>query len=238
VSQRVSPPVTKPRPDGSPVFPVDLVLFDLDGTLIDSAHDIGLCVNEMLRRIDRSPIDERVIYGFVGRGVVPLIEETLAETAPPGETRGPETKKAIGLFLDLYEAHCLDHTRLYPGIAELLDVYAGKRLAVVTNKIERFTRKILEGLGAWDRFDVVMSGDSMPEKKPHPGPILHVLRATGVAPGRAVIVGDSALDITAGKAAGTLTCGVLYGLRPESEIREAAPDAIVRTAAEIGERFV
>jgi phosphoglycolate phosphatase len=230
--------VSVSTPERAPAIPVDLVLFDLDGTLIDSAHDIGLCVNEMLRRIGRAPIDEHVIYGFVGRGVVPLIEETLAETSPPGEKRGPETNRAIGLFLDLYEAHCLDHTRLYPGIPELLDAYAGKRLAVVTNKIERFTRKILEGLGVWDHFDVVMSGDSIPEKKPHPGPILHVLRATGVAPGRAVIVGDSSLDITAGKAAGTLTCGVLYGLRPESEIRQAAPDVIVRTAAEIGEHFV
>ena len=222
----------------APAFPVDLVLFDLDGTLIDSAHDIGLCVNETLRRIGRPSIDERVIYGFVGRGVVPLIEETLAETAPPGETRGPETQRAIALFLDLYETHCLDHTGLYPGIGDLLDGYAGKRLAVVTNKIERFTRKILEGLGVWARFDVVMSGDSMKEKKPHPGPILHALSETGVAAGRAVIVGDSRLDIEAGKAAGTLTCGVLYGLRPESEIRDASPDVIVRTAPEIGERFV
>lgn len=225
-----------PRPAGA--FPVDLVLFDLDGTLIDSAHDIGLCVNEMLRAIGRPPIDERIIYGFVGRGVVPLIEETLAETAPPGEKRGPETRRAIRLFLDLYEAHCLDHTRLYPGIGELLDRYADKRLAVVTNKIERFTRKILEGLGVWDRFDAVMSGDSMKEKKPHPAPLLHVLRQTGVRPGRSVIVGDSRLDIEAGKAAGTLTCGVLYGLRPESEIRAAAPDVVVHDAVEIGERFV
>ena len=227
-----------PSPPQVPTFPVDLVLFDLDGTLIDSAHDIGLCVNEMLRRIGRPPIDEHIIYGFVGRGVVPLIEETLAETAPPGETRGPETRGAIALFLDLYERHCLDHTRLYPGIGELLDRYADKRLAVVTNKIERFTRKILEGLGVWGRFDVVMSGDSMKEKKPHPGPILRVLGETGAPARRAVIVGDSRLDIEAGKAAGTLTCGVLYGLRPESEIREAAPDVMVRTAAEIGERFV
>ncbi len=222
----------------APPHPVDLVLFDLDGTLIDSAHDIGLCVNEMLRGIGRPPIDEDVIAGFVGRGVVPLIEETLAETAPPGQTRGPETRRAIALFLDRYEAHCLDHTRLYPGVGDLLDRYRDKRLAVVTNKIERFTRKILEGLGVWDRFDVVLSGDSMTERKPHPGPVLHVLRETGVAAGRSVIVGDSRLDIEAGKAAGTLTCGVLYGLRPESEIRQAAPDAIVRTAAEIGRRFV
>ncbi|OGP86459.1 MAG: phosphoglycolate phosphatase [Deltaproteobacteria bacterium RBG_13_65_10] len=218
-------------------WPVDLVLFDLDGTLIDSAHDIGLCVNETLRRIGKPTIDERVIYGFVGRGVIPLIEQALEEVAPSGGRRGPETQAAIRLFLDLYQEHSLDHTKLYPGVSKLLEAYSGKALAVVTNKAERFTWPILKGLGVRDRFRWVLGGDSVKEKKPHPGPILHVLEAAGVSPHRAVFVGDSAIDIEAGKAAGTLTCGVLYGLRPESEIREAAPDAIVETAIEIRDRF-
>jgi phosphoglycolate phosphatase len=212
-------------------------MFDLDGTLIDSAHDIGLCVNETLRRLGKDAIDEHVIYGFVGRGVVPLIERAIAEAKGPGGGRGPETKAAIRLFLDLYEEHCLDHTRLYPGIADLLDTYASKRLAVVTNKLDRFTRKILDGLGVLPKFAVILSGDSMEQRKPHPAPILRVLEETRVAAPDAVLVGDSAIDIEAGKAAGTLTCGVLYGLRPEAEIREAAPDAIVATAPEIAARF-
>jgi phosphoglycolate phosphatase len=219
-------------------WPVDLVLFDLDGTLIDSAHDIGLCVNETLRRIGRPPIDERVIYGFVGRGVIPLIERALDEVTPRGRRRGPETEAAIALFLDLYGEHCLDHTKLYPGVENLLDAYARKGLAVVTNKAERFTLSILEGLGVRDRFRWILGGDSMNEKKPHPGPVLRVVEESGVPARRAVFVGDSAIDVEAGKAAGTLTCGVLYGLRPESEIREASPDAIVKTALEIRERFV
>jgi phosphoglycolate phosphatase len=123
-------------------------------------------------------------------------------------------------------------------VEEVLDVYAKKSLAVVTNKVERFTLKILEGLGIRDRFEAVLGGDSMKEKKPHPGPILRVLETAGLPARRAVYIGDSGIDIAAGKAAGTWTCGVLYGLRPESEIREAAPDAVVASALEIPQRFV
>jgi phosphoglycolate phosphatase len=217
---------------------VDLVAFDLDGTLIDSAHDISFCVNETLRRFGRPTLEEATIHAFVGRGVVPLIARSLDEAVPPGERRGPETEEAVALFMDLYGEHCLDRTRLYPGVEEVLDVYAKKSLAVVTNKVERFTLKILEGLGIRDRFEAVLGGDSMKEKKPHPGPILRVLETAGLPARRAVYIGDSGIDIAAGKAAGTWTCGVLYGLRPESEIREAAPDAVVASALEIPQRFV
>ena len=221
---------------------VDAVVFDLDGTLIDSAHDISFCVNETLTRLKRPAIDEEIIWSFVGRGVLPLIERSLDETAArsdtPDDEAGPVKEQAIALFKDLYEAHCLDQTRLYPGIMEVLDTYAGKALAVVTNKAERFTFKILEGLGVRDRFKTVLGGDSMTEKKPHPGPVLRALDEAGVRPREAVFVGDSAIDVKAGKAADTWTCGVLYGLRPESEIREAGPDTVVFTATEILKRFV
>lgn len=219
-------------------MPVDAVLFDLDGTLIDSARDISNCVNETLRRMGREEIQEEVITSFVGRGVVPLIERVMAEAAPCRGGREAETREAVALFMELYEAHCLDSTRLYPGIREVLDAFAGKSLAVVTNKVEKFTRKILEGLSIRGRFATVICGDSLEEKKPHPAPVLHALERASAQAGRAVIIGDSNIDIAAGKAAGTLTCGVLYGLRPEQEIREARPDAIVATAAEITDWFV
>ncbi len=217
---------------------MDAVLFDLDGTLIDSAQDISNCVNETHRRVGRPVIDDEIIKGFVGRGVLPLIEQAMEESAPPDVVRGAETRDAIALFMQLYETHCLDHTRLYPGILEVLDGYAGKSLAVVTNKAEKFTLKILEGLGVRDRFATVLGGDSLEERKPHPAPVLRVLERAAVRAERAVIVGDSNIDIAAGKAAGILTCGVLYGLRPEQEIREAGPDAIVSTAGEIPEWFI
>ncbi len=217
---------------------VDLVAFDLDGTLIDSARDISFCVNETLRRVGRPTLPEPTIHAFVGRGVLPLIERSLDEAAPAGKRRGPDTEAAVRLFMELYAEHCLDHTRLYPGIREVLDAYAGKSLAVVTNKVERFSLKILEGLGVRDRFETILGGDSMKERKPHPGPILKLLETTGLPARSAVTIGDSSIDIAAGKAAGTWTCGVLYGLRPESEIREAAPDAVVSTALEIPRRFI
>lgn len=217
---------------------VDVVVFDLDGTLIDSARDIAFCVNETLRRVDRPTIEEEIVTSFVGRGVQPLIERAMRATSQAGEAGGEATRDALRLFREIYEEHCLDHTRLYPGIPEVLAAYDAKTLAVVTNKAEKFTLKILEGLGIRERFSVILGGDSMEQKKPDPGPILHVMQTAGVSTGRGVIVGDSEIDIMAGKAAGIRTCGVLYGLRPESEIREARPDAIVASAPEILRWFV
>jgi phosphoglycolate phosphatase len=225
------------RPLDSPKR-VDLIAFDLDGTLIDSARDISFCVNETLRCVGRPALPEATIHAFVGRGVLPLIERSLDEASPRGKRRGPETEEAVRLFMELYAEHCLDHTRLYPGIREVLDVYAEKSLAVVTNKAERFSLKILDGLGVRDRFKAVLGGDSTKERKPHPEPILKLLEATGLPARSAVTIGDSAIDIAAGKAAGTWTCGVLYGFRPESEVREAAPDAVVSTALESPRRFI
>lgn len=212
---------------------VDVVVFDLDGTLIDSARDIAFCVNETLRRLGRPPIDDDMVKSFVGRGVLPLIERAMDATGGGGGPGNRSAPDALALFRELYEAHCLDHTRLYAGIPDVLAAYGAKTLAVVTNKAEKFTLKILEGLGVRDTFSVILGGDSMDEKKPHPGPILRVLEMAGAAPARGVIIGDSSIDIAAGKAAGIWTCGVLYGLRPEREIREAAPDAVVSAAPEI-----
>ncbi len=217
---------------------VDVVVFDLDGTLIDSSRDIAFCVNETLRRVDRPTIEEEIIKSFVGRGVQPLIERAMSAAPPVGEVGGEATRDALAILREIYEEHCLDHTRLYPGIQEVLTTYDGKTMAVVTNKAEKFTLKILEGLGVRERFSVILGGDSMEQKKPHPGPILHVMEGAGASTGRGVIIGDSEIDITAGKAAGIWTCGVLYGLRPESEIREAHPDAIVASAPEILRWFV
>ncbi len=147
--------------------PVDLVMFDLDGTLADTGHDLASSVNFTRARFDLEPLPERSIYAQVGRGVEYLLRHALPEKSPD------DFPQVLRVFLGHYERHLLDRTVLYPGVRDVLDYFCAKRRVVVSNKMYRLTLAVVRGLGVEDCFDAIFGGDSAAEKKPHPA-LLHV----------------------------------------------------------------
>lgn len=186
---------------------VRLLVFDLDGTLIDSKEDLANSVNHALVEFGLAPLPRRLIYGYVGNGATMLIRRAL----------GPEREEALpevlGVFLDHYGRHLLDTTVPYPGVEGSLREHSGRyEMAVLTNKPVGMTREILDGLSLSRHFVDVRGGDSFPSKKPDPEGLLGILGSRAASPVEALMVGDSAADVLAGKGAGTPTCGVTYGL--------------------------
>ncbi|MBI4459566.1 MAG: HAD-IA family hydrolase [Acidobacteria bacterium] len=212
-----------------------LLIFDLDGTLIDSKTDLVMSVNAALRHLHRDSLDEETVSSYVGQGSRVLIQRALGEGASP-----EEVARAVEFFLEYYRAHKLDHTTLYSDVRETLERLAngsgfGNRLlAVLTNKPVRVSREILEELGLLARFRCVYGGNSFESKKPDPTGLLAVLRETGVPASAAMIVGDSDVDIRTGKAAGAWTCGVTYGFG-KLEFDANPPDVLVHSLAELAE---
>jgi phosphoglycolate phosphatase len=199
-------------------FSVDLLLFDLDGTLADTKEDIATAVNLTLRDFGLPAQSATQIYGFVGDGVRALLAKAF-------ERREADVfEDALAEFRRHYLAHLLDKTQLYPGVATVLTHFAAKKKAIVTNKPIEYTLKLIEGLKARERFDAILGGDSTPHLKPHPGMIVRVLTDLRVAPGRAVMVGDNVNDILAARAAGVASVAVGYGLGDPATLRAARPD--------------
>ena len=184
-----------------------LLVFDLDGTLVDSKEDLANAVNVALESFDLPPLPHPVIYSYVGDGASALILHAL-----PAE-RADLLPEVLARFLTYYRRHLLDTTRAYPGVVGALRKWTGiYRMAVLTNKGVAMTREILSGLSLDGYFFEVLGGDSFGTKKPDPEGLLHILREAGVEAREAVMVGDSRNDVQAGRAAGAVTCGVTYGL--------------------------
>jgi phosphoglycolate phosphatase len=200
-----------------------LVVFDLDGTLVDSASDLAAAVNATLARIAPTapplPLDR--IRSFVGHGAGMLVARALAEAKLP---QRPED--VLPLYLEVYRGRMLDQTRLYPGVAEALDALRGYTLAVLTNKPGDMSRALLEGLGVASRFARICGPEDVPAKKPDPAGLLGLMADAGVPPQAAAMVGDSPVDVRTGRAAGVLTVGVSYGLDPEG-LRAEPPDVLL-----------
>jgi phosphoglycolate phosphatase len=216
--------------------PCNLFLFDLDGTLIDSRADIASAVNLTLAQMHMQPLQESFIADFVGNGVQPLIERSLREAAGR-EPESTQIQEGIGLFREEYGKHLLDQTRLYPNVKEGMDRLPWAKFAVVSNKPEGFSRRILEGLGIGNRFSLILGGDSIQNRKPHPESIFKAMDFCKSSPSETAIVGDSAVDIQAGKAAGIIACGVLGGFRPREELEAAGCDLIIKTLLELADYF-
>jgi phosphoglycolate phosphatase len=198
-----------------------LLVFDLDGTLVDSKEDIANAVNVALESFDLPPLPNPVIYSYVGDGASALIQRAL-----PTE-KADLLPEVLDRFLAYYRRHLLDTTRAYPGVVGALRKWAGiYRMAVLTNKGVAMTQEILSGLSLDGYFFEVHGGDSFGTKKPDPEGLLHILREAGVDAQEAIMVGDSRNDVLAGKAAGALTCGVTYGLGA-SGFADHSPDFTV-----------
>ena len=211
------------------VLTADAVLFDLDGTLVDSRADIAFSVNHMLAARGRPTLDLRTVERYVGDGV----RQLLARSAGPMDE--PTTARALEIFLPHYLEHCADTTRPYPGVLETLKRLGGKALAVVTNKPEAHTWKTLRAAGMENLFQAVLGGDSLPTRKPDPEPLWEALDRMKSARDRAVMVGDSLVDIRAARAARVPVVAVTYGFRPAEELSAAAPDALIQSFKDLTE---
>jgi phosphoglycolate phosphatase len=215
-------------------FDPEMVLIDLDGTLVDSVPDLTRSVDAMMAALDRPPRGEAAVRDWVGNGVERLVKRALIG-ALDGEPEPADYERAYPIFLALYAAHNGERSRLYPGVREGLDALAarGLKLGCVTNKAACFTEPLLAALGVADRFGIIISGDTLPEKKPSPLPLLHAAEHFGVAPAAALMVGDSISDVKAARAAGFPVVCVSYGYNHGQDIREAAPDAVIDALAEL-----
>ncbi|MGE5247084.1 MAG: HAD family hydrolase [Verrucomicrobiota bacterium] len=184
-----------------------LIVFDLDGTLVDSKEDLAVAVNVAVESFGLPPLPHREIYGYIGDGGSARNRRAL----PPMED-GLHSQ-VLERFLSYYRRHLLDTTRPYPGVVESLRKWSGAyRMALLTNKPVAMTEAILSGLSLAGYFCDVRGGDSFETKKPDPQGLRRILEEAGVAPAEAVMVGDARNDVLAGRGAGTVTCGVTYGL--------------------------
>jgi phosphoglycolate phosphatase len=210
---------------------VDLVMFDLDGTLANTGYDLADAVNYARAHFDLAPLADEIVYAHVGRGVEYLLRHALPEETPD------HFAEVMRVFLERYEHHLLDKTVLYPNVHEVLDYFRSKTRVVVTNKIYRLSVAVLRGLGIERQFDAILGGDSGPDKKPHPALLNAALQRFGVDRAKAVMVGDGDTDIQAGKRAGVITCGVTYGLGNKKALFEAQPDFIIDELAQLPQCF-
>jgi phosphoglycolate phosphatase len=217
---------------------IKLVIFDLDGTLIDSRLDLVHSVNAALRHIGRPELPDDVIASYVGDGAPILIQRALG-----GESVDESViRKGLEFFLSYYREHKLDHTTVYPGIAEALSTIQAssngtpRKMAVLSNKPVIPSRAIVEALGLGPFFSQIYGGNSFPTKKPDPEGALKLLRESDVQPEQAAIIGDSHVDIRTGRNAGLWTVGVTYGFATHT-LEEEPPDVLVDSPPEIAALF-
>ena len=185
---------------------VRALIFDLDGTLIDSKLDLIHSVNAMLRELKRPELASETISGYIGHGAPQLVARALGGTATE-----EELKHALQFFLGYYEEHKMDNTCAYPGVPETLARLTHIPMAVLTNKPERISVRILKSLGLAKYFQAIYGGNSFESKKPHPFGANKILQEFGIAAAQALIVGDSEVDVQTARNAGTLAAAVNYG---------------------------
>ncbi|MBK1695480.1 phosphoglycolate phosphatase [Chromatium weissei] len=213
-----------------------MVLCDLDGTLVDSVPDLTFCVDAMMEQLGRPPCGEAAVRTWVGNGVERLVRRALTGRLD-GEPDEADYAAAYPIFVALYAANTSTRSMLYPGVSEGLEFLrnAGYPLGCVTNKAAQFTEPLLQQMGIENYFELVISGDSLPRKKPDPMPLLHAARHFGVAPTDALMIGDSGTDVKAARAAGFRIICMRYGYNHGVDIREAQPDAVIDSLDELRE---
>ena len=207
--------------------PVELLLFDFDGTLIDSKYDIATSVNLTLSDLQLPQRSPEEIFSFVGDGVKRLLHLSV------GEGNLSKYEEALRIFRRHYLTHCLDSTRFYPGIPAVLDNLIQPLKAIVTNKSLEYTIRIVDGLNAGNLFATIESPQDSSDLKPDPGMLLRVLARLGVPPDRTIMIGDSTNDVRAAKAAGIKACAVGYGYGNLDKIRALEPDFYCESPADL-----
>ena len=221
-----------------PVEQIRHLIFDLDGTLVDSRLDLSNSINAMLRHFGKPLLPNEVIASYIGDGAPMLVRRSLGD--PDDESF---VQHALEYFLLYYREHKLDNTFVYPGIKECLDSIragrngSGMKMSVLSNKPVGPSRAIVEALGLGNYFFQVYGGNSFHTKKPDPAGARALLEESGTEAGQTVIVGDSDIDVLTARNAGTYSIGVNYGFAPHTFV-DAAPDVLVETPEEIGKVFI
>ena len=205
----------------TPKFSVDLIVFDLDGTLADSLPDLTAAANFACRTLGIPEHSPQEIMKMIGGGEKNLVHRFL------GPDHQDRFEEALALYINRYGEHAGDATRLYPGVLETLAHLSGKKLAVLSNKMERLTRRVLEALGVAHFFVAMKGGDSYPAMKPSPEPLLALIREQGAAPARTLMVGDKPADVLTGREAGAHTVAVTYGYGELEVLTAAGPELLL-----------
>jgi len=200
---------------------IQLLVFDLDGTLADTKADLALSVNAMREYMRLDPLPFELVTSYVGHGVSVLIRRVLGDQAPESEVQ-----KGLAFFLDHYSKHLLDKTVAYPGVREALEGLGNRQLAVLTNKSTDFSRAVLAGLGLSRYFFEIHGGDSFARKKPDPMGLQALMSRAAASPEKTLMVGDSDTDVRTGRNAGAWTCGLTYGFSPQS-LEAVRPDLLL-----------
>jgi phosphoglycolate phosphatase len=208
---------------------IQLLIFDLDGTLIDSKTDLVLGVNAMREQLGLVRLDSQVVLSYVGQGVTILIRRALGDSASD-----EEVARARTIFLDYYRRHLLDNTVPYPGVRDAIQELQGRMMAVLTNKDVELSRQILSGLGLSPYFSAIYGDRSFRQRKPDPVGVLELMREARTSSRQTMMIGDSDTDVLTGRNAGVWTCGVTYGFGAHT-LQAIPPDVLVCDLRELAD---
>jgi len=206
---------------------VRLLVFDLDGTLVDSKQDLALSVNAMRAEMGLAHLPLDLIASYVGHGVTLLVRRSLGAHAT-----SENVEKGLAFFLAYYRDHMLDHTAPYPGVAEALETLGGHKMAVLTNKPVHFSREMLTRLGFAPYFAYIYGGNSFPQKKPDPIGLHKLMEDLQISARETLMVGDSDIEVLTGRNAGVWTCGVTYGFGAHT-LQTVPPDLVIGDMREL-----
>lgn len=221
-----------------PIKTPELVLLDLDGTLVDSIPDLANAINKTLVEFSMEVRDINSIRSWVGNGVEKLLHRALTNNID-GEAQSELFHKAYDFFMDTYSKNMCAESICYPGVREGIDFLKEKniKLGCVTNKSGQFVGPILEHLGLMDDMSIIIAGDTLPKKKPDPLPLLHAASVFEAEPKQSLMIGDSVSDVKAARAADFQIVCVSYGYNHGEDIRKTNPDAVVDSLAELPQLF-
>lgn len=206
---------------------VELMIFDLDGTLIDSRQDIANAVNHTLREIGLKEKSMEEISSYIGTGVEDLIRKSIDGKADCC------FEKAFSIMSEYYRKHSFDNTRLFPGVKDILEHFKSKRKIIITNRKREYAVEMLKALNIYDYFEYVAGGDNLGCMKPSSCPLEKAMQKFKMNKEKTIMIGDMHIDILAGKKAGIATCAVTYGIGKKEDIIKAGPDYIINDIAEL-----
>jgi len=201
---------------------IDLIIFDLDGTLVNSIPDLTISLNHVAKKINKPQFSEGEISSIVGGGITRLIEKSF--NIPSNDL---EFKNILNLFMKHHEQNCTNMSYLYKNTIEILEYFKSKKLAILSNKIDYLTKQVVSYYNIDSYFDIVLGATDELSKKPSPEPVLHILNTLNILPNNAIMVGDSEPDIICSKNAGIRSVALTSGYRSKAQLEPLKPDFLI-----------